>query len=44
MTTYDHIKRSKYKNNFATGYVSNWSEDGFVMKKVKKYCFVDKYH
>ena len=26
---------SKYKNNFAKGYVPNWSEDVFVIKKVK---------
>ena len=26
---------SKYKNIFAKGYVSNWSEEVFVIKKVK---------
>ena len=31
----DHVKISKYKNNFAKGYVPNWSEEIFVIKKVK---------
>ena len=31
----DHIKISKYKNIFAKGYVPNWSEEVFVIKKVK---------
>ena len=26
---------SKYNNLFAKGYVSNWSEEDFVIKKVK---------
>ena len=26
---------SKYKNIFAKGYTSNWSEETFVIKKVK---------
>ena len=26
---------SKYKNIFAKGYVPNWSEEDFVIKKVK---------
>ena len=31
-----HIVRiSKYKNIFAKGYVPNWSEEVFVIKKVK---------
>ena len=29
----DHERISKYKNIFAKGYVSNWSED-FVTKKI----------
>ena len=31
----DHVRISKYKNIFAKGYTSNWSEEGFVIKKVK---------
>ena len=31
----DHVRRSKYKNIFAKGYTPNWSERGFVIKKVK---------
>ena len=31
----DHIRISKYKNIFAKGYNTNWSEEGFVIKKVK---------
>ena len=32
----DHVKISKYKNIFAKGYTKNWSENLFVIKKVKK--------
>ena len=31
----DTVRRSKYKNIFAKGYVPNWSEEVFVIKKVK---------
>ena len=31
----DHVKLSKYKNIFAKGYTPNWSEEVFVIKKVK---------
>ena len=31
----DHVRISKYKNIFAKGYTKNWSEDVFVIKKVK---------
>ena len=31
----DHVRISKYKNIFAKGYNPNWSEDVFVIKKVK---------
>ena len=31
----DHIRFSKYKNIFAKGYTPNWSEEVFVIKKVK---------
>ena len=31
----DHARISKYKNIFARGYVPNWSEEIFVIKKVK---------
>ena len=32
----DHVRISKYKNIFAKGYMPNWSEEVFVIKKVKK--------
>ena len=31
----DYVRTSKYKNIFAKGYVSNWSEEVCVIKKVK---------
>ena len=31
----DHVRISKYKNIFAKGYMSNWSEEVFVIKKLK---------
>ena len=31
----DHIWISKYKNIFAEGYTPNWSEEIFVLKKIK---------
>ena len=31
----DHIRISKYKNVFAKGYTPNWSEDVFVVSRVK---------
>ena len=31
----DHVRISKYKNIFAKGYGSNWSEDVFVINKIK---------
>ena len=31
----DHARISKYKNIFAKGYTPNWSEEVFVIKKVK---------
>ena len=31
----DHVRISKYKNNFAKGYAPNWSEDVFVVSKIK---------
>ena len=31
----ENVKTSKYQNIFAKGYVSNWSEEVFVIKKVK---------
>ena len=30
-----HVKIYKYKNTFAKGYVPNWSEKDFLIKKVK---------
>ena len=32
----DYVKISKYKNIFAKGCMPNWSEEVFVIKKVKK--------
>ena len=31
----DHVRISKYKSIFTKGCVSNWSEDVFVIKKVR---------
>ena len=31
----DHVRISEYKNIFAKGYMPNWSEEVFVIKKVK---------
>ena len=31
----DHVRISKYKKIFAKGYTPNWSEDVFVIKKIK---------
>ena len=31
----DHVRISKYKNIFAKGYMPNWPEEVFVIKKVK---------
>ena len=31
----DHVRISKHKNIFAKGHAPNWSEEGFVIKKVK---------
>ena len=31
----DHVRISKYKNIFAKGYVPNWSEEIFVINKIK---------
>ena len=31
----DRVRTSKYKNIFAKGYTPNWSEEVFVIKKVK---------
>ena len=31
----DNVMISKYKNIFAKGYASNWSEESFAIKKVK---------
>ena len=31
----DHVRISKYTNIFAKGYTPNWSEEVFVIKKVK---------
>ena len=31
----DHVRISKYKNNFAKEYTPNWSDEIFVIKKLK---------
>ena len=31
----DPVRISKYKNNFAKGYTPNWSEEVFVISKIK---------
>ena len=31
----DHVRISKYKNIFAKGYIPNWSEEVFVVSKIK---------
>ena len=31
----DHVKISNYKNIFAKGYVPNWSEEVFIVSKIK---------
>ena len=31
----DHLRISKYKNLFAKGYTSNWSEEVSVVSKIK---------
>ena len=39
----DIVRISKYKNIFTKGYIPNWSEEIFVIKKKKKkkHCSVD---
>ena len=32
----DNVRISKYKNIFAKGYTPNWSEEVFVISKIKK--------
>ena len=31
----DHVRIYKYKNIFAKGYTPNWSEEAFVVNKIK---------
>ena len=31
----DHVRKSKYKHLFAKGYTPNWSEEIFVIKRIK---------
>ena len=31
----DHVRISKYKNIFTKGYAPNWSEESFVVRKIK---------
>ena len=37
----DHVRISKYKNIFAKSYTPNWSEEIFVIKKIKRYSTMD---
>ena len=37
----DQVRISKYKNIFAKGYMLNWSEEIFIIKKNLKYCTMD---
>ena len=37
----DHVRILKNKNIFVKGYAPNWSEEVFVIKKVKKYSSMD---
>ena len=37
----DTARTSKHEKFFAKGYVPNWSEDVFVIKKIKKHCSID---
>ena len=32
----DHVRISKYKNILVKGYTPNWSEEIFIIKKIKK--------
>ena len=34
-TVDDHVRISKYKNIFAQCYTPNWSEEVFIIKKIK---------
>ena len=36
-----NVRVSKWKNIFAKGHLSNWSEKDFLVRKVKKHCHVD---
>ena len=31
----DHVRISKYKNIFSKGYTPNWSEEVFLIKRIK---------
>ena len=31
----DRVRISKYKNNFAKGYTQSWSEEVFIITKIK---------
>ena len=31
----DHVRISKFQNLFAKGYAPNWSEEAFIIKKIK---------
>ena len=40
----DDVRISKYKNNFAKGYTPNWSDEAFVIKKIKNTVSMDICH
>ena len=37
----DYVRISDFKNVFAKGCTPNWSEEIFIVKKIKKYCALD---
>ena len=37
----DYVRISKYKNIFAKSYTPNWSEEVFIINKIKKYSSLD---
>ena len=43
-----YVRIPKYKNNLAKGYTPNWSEEAFVIKKVKNTppstCLIENLH
>ena len=40
----DHVRILRYKNIFSKGYLPNWSEEVFIIYKVKKYSSLDVFN